>query len=755
MLPSLRVLGTRADGTTASVAPAYPAGIQVGDIILLHAFFHNGTTANAGTFSTPTGFTLVGRRTITVAGVVTGESALFWRRADGTETGSVTVSRTGATGNATVTTANMAVWAGCVPTGTPYEAFATWVDETPPYAVPALTTLGADREVIFWVFANDNLATTGEDANYTALVNYVDATGIDYGAYVARRDAAAAGTYTPSATAITQSAGVEGCGFTLALIGETLTAVGTSRAIRYDVAQAVGVSRAVRYDVAAPLGISRAIRYDVAAPLAVSRSLRYAVKTNVGTSRVVRWDLAGSQKLTGVGRVALAPLATPTVPTDPHYLRIQAWKANPTDAGIVRVRLYSAGSLVDVFDVTLTDAPTSTTRQIPDPSLITDYATLEVSFEGISNPAANLTARISWIRFDAPVTAAVVSATRALRWDLVAQIAASRTIRYDVATAVAASRAIRYDVFTGVGSSRVVRYDLAQTAGASRTLRYDVAAAVGASRVVRYDVARAVGISRVTLYDVFSRVGSSRVVRYDLAASVAAARLLRYDVAALAGVSRAIRWDVVGPVAVLRAIVWDVRAPLGVSRILVWEFATPIGSSRAVRYDVFTKLGASRALRWDLAQTAASVRAIRWDLRALAGDSRAIRYDVATTIGTSRVVRYDVARAVGASRVVRWDLAAPVAASRLLRWDLIGRATVGRTLRYDVRALVSVGRTLRWKVRLAGGRTGGRLGGRIYHSNDLRGPVIVQARGGGAISNPGALGGSVRSSRLGGRVTEE
>jgi hypothetical protein len=217
MAASLRVAGTRADGTTASLSPSYPAGIVAGDLIQLHAFFHEGTTTTVGTWAIPAGFSLVRRQNLTVGGAKKGELAIFARRATGAESGSVTVTRTGATGNATVATANMTVWQGV--NGTTdldgLEGITSVADEATPYAM-TVTTLGADRLVIGWVFANDNLASTGVSAGWTNVVApYTDPTGADYAGHIASIVKAAAGGQAGSWT---QSAGIEGALIGVALI---------------------------------------------------------------------------------------------------------------------------------------------------------------------------------------------------------------------------------------------------------------------------------------------------------------------------------------------------------------------------------------------------------------------------------------------------------------------------------------------------------------------------------------------------------
>ena len=213
--PSLRAAGTRVDGTGLSLTPAYPA-VQAGDVILLHAFYHNGTTTTTGTWSVPTGFSLIRRQDLLIGGAKKGELATFARRATGSESGTVTVTRTGNSGNTTVSTANMTVWqdVGGSTDLDGIEAIGGVSDETPPYT-HTVTTLGTERTAVAFVFANDNVASTGTDAAWTNVIApYTDVTGPDYAGHVASRVAATAGGYAGSWS---QSAGIEGAVIGLAL----------------------------------------------------------------------------------------------------------------------------------------------------------------------------------------------------------------------------------------------------------------------------------------------------------------------------------------------------------------------------------------------------------------------------------------------------------------------------------------------------------------------------------------------------------
>jgi hypothetical protein len=288
-IPSLRVAGTRADTNQASLSPSYPSGIVSGDIILLHAFFHEGTTTTTGVFSDPTGFTLVRRQNVTVSGAKKGELVLWWRRADGSESGTVSVTRSGGTGNGTVTTANMTVWQGCVTTGDPWEGLTGASDESPPHTL-SVTTTSTDREAIVWVFANDNLAASGTDANWTNVIApYTDATGVDYAGHVARRDAATANTYSGSWS---QSAGIEGALIGLALIGQTNQQFNSSPSGSLSFSGAV--AKLLNRVLSASLGFSGAAVKSINRSLTASLSLSSAMARSTARSLVATLGFTGA-----------------------------------------------------------------------------------------------------------------------------------------------------------------------------------------------------------------------------------------------------------------------------------------------------------------------------------------------------------------------------------------------------------------------------------------------------------------------------
>lgn len=311
----------------------------------------------------------------------------------------------------------------------------------------------------------------------------------------------------------------------------TLTAVGTSRAINYDVAAALGVSRAIRWDSIAQIGISRILRHDVFTATAAIRSIRYDLFGKVGASRILAYDL---RQIAGASRIVRYDVAAAIAAT--------------------RILRYDVFSLVG-------------------------------SSRAVRYDVARAVTATRIVRWD---LVAQIGASRAIVYDVVATTAvgASRIIRYDVAAPVAVSRALRFDVFTNVATSRAIRYDLAVLAGASRVVRYDVAALAGASRAIRWDVVAQIGASRVVRYDVAQAVGASRVVRWDLAVAAGASRAIRYDVAALATVSRSLRWDLAAVAGTSRIVRYDLSVAVAAPRTLLWDLASPVGASRTLLFDV-------------------------------------------------------------------------------------------------------------------------------------------------------------------------
>lgn len=130
--------------------------------------------------------------------------------------------------------------------------------------------------------------------------------------------------------------------------------------------------------------------------------------------------------------------------------------------------------------------------------------------------------------------AALVNATRAIRYDVRNAVSGSRAVKYDVRNVVAATRAVKYDVRNAVNASRAVLYDIVARVQAPRAVRYDIRGLVAATRAVRYDVRNPVSGTRQVRYDIRNFLSAIRAVRYDIAGLVSATCRVVYDIAAQA-----------------------------------------------------------------------------------------------------------------------------------------------------------------------------------------------------------------------------
>ena len=97
--PAFISKGTLGEGNGSSISPSYPGGIQAGDILFLLAANQQIGEMDAGTIATPAGWTALSESNPFPNGE--GGAKLFYKVAAGSESGSFSVTRTGATGNDT------------------------------------------------------------------------------------------------------------------------------------------------------------------------------------------------------------------------------------------------------------------------------------------------------------------------------------------------------------------------------------------------------------------------------------------------------------------------------------------------------------------------------------------------------------------------------------------------------------------------------------------------------------------------------
>lgn len=127
--PEFIAVGTQATGTT-SVAVAYPAGIQANDIIFLWV-----SADSSPSIGSATGFTAESQLDQANLGV-----RLFWKRATGSESGSVTVSTSGGAAARGV----MCLVRNAITSGTPYQDYAAIAASSATSNSAACTTFGTN-----------------------------------------------------------------------------------------------------------------------------------------------------------------------------------------------------------------------------------------------------------------------------------------------------------------------------------------------------------------------------------------------------------------------------------------------------------------------------------------------------------------------------------------------------------------------------------------------------------------------------------
>lgn len=237
--PYVASKGTASAVTTGASTPTYPASIVANDIIFLLAISHQ--PVSIGVIDTPSGFAEVAQGTYqNNSSVNQGRAALFWRRASGSLSGTVSVTRTGDTGTDGVFYSQIYRVVGAVTSGDPWDAATT--DYGPGNAtvdVPAVTVSGAERTLLAFIAQADNASTVDPPANYVGLVSDTTATGTDAELRLCHRRNIDAGSATTATGGETEGWAV----FHLSMIPATTYSAPaialTGDAIRFDGAQDV------------------------------------------------------------------------------------------------------------------------------------------------------------------------------------------------------------------------------------------------------------------------------------------------------------------------------------------------------------------------------------------------------------------------------------------------------------------------------------------------------------------------------------
>ena len=167
--PAVISKGTAAAGVLTSISPSYPPGVAADDMIFMLVI--NNQPNGIGAIATPAGFAEAAQgRYSNSSSIDRGTAAIFWQRALGGESGTVSVTRTGDTGADGVFFAQMYRVSGAVLTGNPWDAV------TPRYGPgnatitwDAVTVSGAERTLLAFAVQADNIFA-GTPAGYAATV---------------------------------------------------------------------------------------------------------------------------------------------------------------------------------------------------------------------------------------------------------------------------------------------------------------------------------------------------------------------------------------------------------------------------------------------------------------------------------------------------------------------------------------------------------------------------------------------------------
>ena len=119
-----------------------------------------------------------------------------------------------------------------------------------------------------------------------------------------------------------------------------------------------------------------------------------------------------------------------------------------------------------------------------------------------------------------PAGPTMVSATRAVTYDVRNVVSATRAVPYDVRNTAAATRAVPYDVRNGVSATRAVVYDVVANVVAQRAVVYDVRNFASATRAVAFDIRNLTSATRAVQYDVWVWTSATRAVVYDVDGAV-------------------------------------------------------------------------------------------------------------------------------------------------------------------------------------------------------------------------------------------
>lgn len=183
--PAFGAAGTPAASTSNSVSPTLPSGIQANDIIFILAVKHAPNTSGTLDINTPSGYSAAAGGTLTrdfISFQPHMVGRLFWKRATGSESGTVALTGVGDTGADTVFYAQAYRFTGAATSGDPWDSIVArgYQDDLANIDLEAITVSGSERTLIgFGAYTGGQVAPGW--ASYTSRNTVSTNTGQDAG----------------------------------------------------------------------------------------------------------------------------------------------------------------------------------------------------------------------------------------------------------------------------------------------------------------------------------------------------------------------------------------------------------------------------------------------------------------------------------------------------------------------------------------------------------------------------------------------
>lgn len=309
-----------------------------------------------------------------------------------------------------------------------------------------------------------------------------------------------------------------------------------------------------------------------------------------------------------------------------------------------------------------------------------------------------------------------VSGAVDLQWKQSNVAAASSDLRWAVTSAVTASTDLRWRSLGSVTGSLDVRWAVKSIVTASSDLRWGVASVVTGTTDIRW-------IS-------YGSVTNSTDLRWLSLVQVTGSRDLRWAVASIVSGSSDLRWAVLATVSAAMDYRW--RSLVSISNALDarWAVTNSVTSSVDLRWGVASSVTGSTDFRWISYGSVTGTTDLRWIV-----DSSNL------TATQSADLRWRVSQSVTSSVDLRWLVTGQISNSTDLRWAVRAVASGTVDTRWRVSSVVTASLDARWAVRTE-----------VPRALDLRWTSYAQAtnsadlrwRTSGSVSSPIALVWSVR-----------